>query len=268
MTDQPPLTAQELTSFITALTKKQTAPEREPAQYCFVLYARKSSDDERHQQRSLPEQVAECLEYAERNKLNIIETITEAESAKEPDIRPKFRQMLADFRDGKYDGIVAWHPDRLARNMKEAGEIIDFLDKKIIKDLKFVTVVFNNDTAGITTLGIMFVLSKQYSDALSTNVKRGNLRSVLQGKWLHTAKLGYYKDPNQLLRPDGNNFHLVREAWEMRLQNKTLSEIEQHLNGRGLTKAQKQTRVICNGVHVRLIANGYLNSLLTPRMRG
>lgn len=156
--------------------------------------------------------------------------ITESESAKEPDIRPKFREMLNEIKKGKYEGIIAWHPDRLARNMKDAGEIIDLLDKGIIKDLQFVSFTFENSTSGKMLLGIAFVLSKHYSDKLSDDVKRGNRRSIEEGKYIGKGKHGYYKDRNQVLRPDGDNFMLIKNAWKMRLENKRLQDIATYLN--------------------------------------
>lgn len=67
---------------------------------------------------------------------------------------------------------MAWAPDRLARNMKEGGEIIDMLDEGIIKDLKFVNHSFTNDANGKMLLSIAFALDKRYTDDLSYNVKR------------------------------------------------------------------------------------------------
>jgi DNA invertase Pin-like site-specific DNA recombinase len=112
-------------------------------------------------------------EKAEHLQINIVKIIKEKESAKEPNIRPKFRFMLDQIKKGKYDAILSWHPDRLSRNMMEAGEIIDLLDKKIIKSLKFPSFEFTNDPSGKMLLGMAFVLSKQYTDKLSTDVARG-----------------------------------------------------------------------------------------------
>ena len=39
----------------------------------------------------------------------------EAQSAKAPG-RPVFEEMLREIEKGKAEGIIAWHPDRLARN--------------------------------------------------------------------------------------------------------------------------------------------------------
>lgn len=230
-------TPQDLHAILKSLRGEED--KKDITQYRYIIYARKSSEDEERQVRSLGDQVIECSKLAENKNLKIAGTsIKESVSAKEPDIRPKFRQMLEDIKKGKYEGIIAWHPDRLARNMKDAGEIIDLLDKQIIKDLQFVSFTFENNTAGKMLLGISFVLSKQYSDKLSDDVRRGIRRSIEEGKYLSKAKHGYYKDRNQMLRPDGNNFTLMRNAWNMRLLNKTLDEIAQYLNRQGYYRAE------------------------------
>ena len=222
-------------------TLHETQNEIKPEEFRYAIYARKSTNESEGKQiRSLPDQVAECVEFGERENLRIVgKPIQEAESAKEPDTRPKFRAMLQDIKAGKYDGIIAWHPDRLSRNMKDAGEIIDLLDKGIIKDLKFVSFSFDNTPSGKLLLGIMFAISKEYSDKLSANVSRGNDRSIGEGKYINRPKHGYYKDGNQNLLPDGENFLFVKNALKMRLQGSKLREIANYLNENGYKRAQK-----------------------------
>ncbi len=202
-------------------------------EYRYVVYARKSTDSTEKQIRSLGDQISECEEFSAKQELDVKDIIQESESAKEPDIRPKFRKMIEDVKAGKYDGIIAWHPDRLARNMKDAGEIIDLLDKGVIKDLKFASFSFSNDTAGKMLLGITFVLSKEYSDKLSDDISRGIGKSIEAGSYVNKAKHGYYKDPLKRLQPDGDNFLLIKEAFGMRVSGKTLEEIATYLNDHG-----------------------------------
>lgn len=196
----------------------------------FVLYARKSTSGDERQERSIPDQIADCHDLRDRENLNIIEVIKEQESAKDPDIRPKFKKMIEGLKAGKYDGIIVWHPDRLARNMKDAGEIIDLLDKGIIKHIAFATYAFENNPMGKMLLGISFVLSKQYSDHLSENVKRGVRRAISEGKYVGSHKHGYYKGTEGRLYPDGESWRLIKDAFYMRKDNHTLQEIADHLN--------------------------------------
>src|SRR5581483_152704 len=91
----------------------------------YVLYARKSQTDETAQVRSIPDQILDCKKVQAYFGLNVVKILTEAKSAKTPRIRPVFKQVIDGIKKGMYDGILAWNPDRLARNMLEAGEIID-----------------------------------------------------------------------------------------------------------------------------------------------
>lgn len=92
--------------------------------------------------------------------------------------------MLQGFRTGKYHGLISWSPDRISRNMKEAGEVIEMIDREDIQDPAFCTYQFDNTPNGKMMLGILFATSKQYSDKLGVDVKRGtdgNIKYVMAG---------------------------------------------------------------------------------------
>ena len=204
----------------------------------YVLYARKSRTDETAQVRSIPDQKAECRELASRLGLKVVKVLEEAKSAKKPNQRPVFDEMIRGIRSGIYDGILAWNPDRLARNMLEGGMIIDFIDQDIIKDLKFVTHSFTKDANGKMLLGMSFVLSKQYSDDLSQKVTRGVRRRFEEGK-TPTPKHGYINDGGNF-RPDGENFRIMEDAWQMRLEGKSLEVITEYMNKEGYGRLIKK----------------------------
>ncbi len=209
------------------------------SQLKYVIYARKSTDDPQRQVRSIEDQIAECRQLAERLHLKVVGTITEKKSAKKPGRRPLFTKMLNDIKLGKFDGIVAWHPDRLARNMKEGGEIIDMVDEGYIKDMQFVMHHFSTDANGKMLLGMAFVLSKQYSDNLSQNVTRGVRRSFDEGK-SPAPKHGYVRDEDGMYRPDGKNFELICQAWQMRKEAVSLEDIVEYLNSSGYGRVVKK----------------------------
>lgn len=202
----------------------------------YVIYARKSTENKDKQERSIPQQIEECKELQRRLDLRVTGApLYEQKSAKISENRPKFREMLDGIIKGKYDGILVWSPDRLARNMKEAGEIIDLLDRGIIKDLKFANnFVYSNDPAGKMLLGMAFVMSKQYSDQHSQDVSRSNKRKTLEGRYVGShLKHGYYKDQNGYLRPDGKNWDLIHKAFQMRLRGEKLEDTASWLSKEG-----------------------------------
>ena len=148
----------------------------------FFLYARKSTDEPDRQVLSIEAQIAEVKEFALREGLDIVKTFVESQTAKEPG-RPIFNDMLSRIEKGEANGILAWHPDRLARNSVDGGRIIYLIDTGKIRELKFPTFWFENTPQGKFMLNIAFGQSKYYVDNLSENVKRGLRQKVRRGEY-------------------------------------------------------------------------------------
>lgn len=102
----------------------------------YIAYCRKSTDEADRQILSIEAQIAEVREFALRENLSISEIIIESKTAKVPG-RSEFNRMIKMIENGKADGIIAWHPDRLARNSVDGGQIIYLLDTGKLLDLKF-----------------------------------------------------------------------------------------------------------------------------------
>ncbi|MBH2007446.1 recombinase family protein [Candidatus Saccharibacteria bacterium] len=225
--------ANELTDYFLKITEgSQRILPKERRRY--AIYLRKSTDTEDRQVRSLDDQKAECLLLA--RQLNIVvrqeDIFIESASAKTSGNRPIFDGLLNGFKTKKYHGLLAWSPDRLSRNMKEAGEIIEMIDLEQIQDLHFKTYQFDNTPNGKMLLGILFATSKQYSDKLGVDVSRGITGAIRDGKYVGLAKKGYYADPTTgYFIPDGHNWQLLRQAVVLRLQHgKTNQEVADFLN--------------------------------------
>ena len=160
----------------------------------YIIYARKSTEDENHQVLSIESQLCELREFAAKEKLEIVASLCEAKTAKEPG-RTKFAEMLKQIEKGEADGILSWHPDRLARNAVDGGKIIHLIDKGIIKSLKFPTFWFEPTPQGLFMLQIAFGQSKYYVDNLKENVTRGMRQKIRNGVWPLWALLGYLNNP-------------------------------------------------------------------------
>ena len=94
----------------------------------FALYLRKSTEDENNQINSIKDQERVCRDFAARQgNINIVIVFQEDASAAYAGNRAEFDKMLSMVEDGKIDAILAYHPDRLSRNMLEAGKILDML---------------------------------------------------------------------------------------------------------------------------------------------
>ncbi len=160
----------------------------------YILYARKSTKEDDRQILSIEAQLVELQEYAAKEKSEIVASLCEAKTAKEPG-RIKFAEMLSLIERGKADGIISWHPDRLARNSVDGGKIIHFVDRGLIKSLKFPTFWFEPTPQGLFMLNIAFGQSKYFVDNLRENVKRGLRQKIRNGVWPGWAPVGYLNNP-------------------------------------------------------------------------
>jgi len=72
----------------------------------YILYARKSTEEDDRQVLSIEAQLVELKEFATKEKLEIVASLCEAKTAKEPG-RIKFAEMLSLIERGKADGIIS-----------------------------------------------------------------------------------------------------------------------------------------------------------------
>lgn len=200
----------------------------------YVIYARRSTkapkdqseDKQDKQERSIKDQLEACKEFAKKNKLKVLAIESEEETAHKSEKRDVFYKILDNIKSGNsYNSILAWHPDRLARNMSDSGKIIDLLDAGIIVDLKFPSFTFVNDPSGKMALGIQFVLAKNYSDGLSVTTGRGIDETVKEGKYTGKSKHGYSPNSDGFFRPN-SDFEKVKQIWDAAIEGKTSRQLE------------------------------------------
>ena len=156
----------------------------------YFLYARKSTEDDDKQVMSIEAQLFELREFASRENLEILAEFQESKSAKTPG-RTVFGEMMERIESLDGVGILAWHPDRLARNSIDGGRIIYAVDQRQIVSLRFPTFWFEPTPQGLFMLQVAFGQSKYYSDNLAQNVMRGMRQKIRRGEWLTKAPFGY-----------------------------------------------------------------------------
>ncbi|WP_309708788.1 recombinase family protein [Armatimonas sp.] len=183
-----------------------------------ILYARKSTESEERQIQSIDDQIRLAYEEAARHNFKIVRVISESRSAKAHGKREGFSELLQAIESKEVDGILAWHPDRLARNAVDGAMVIDLLDRGKLVTLHFVSYTFENSPEGKFMLGMIFSQSKYYVDKLSKDVLRGLKSKIAKGWYPHQAPEGYLNDTeNHTIVIDPERFPLLRRAWDMML---------------------------------------------------
>ena len=190
----------------------------------FFLYARKSTDIEDKQVLSIEAQITELRAFGKQNNLDIVEEFIEKQSAKIPG-RPIFGEMLKRIEKGEANGILTWHPDRLARNSVDGGKIIYLIDCGRITTLKFPTFWFEPTPQGKFMLNIAFGQSKYYIDSLSENVRRGLRQKVRQGEYPGPAPIGYINDSRtKTVVVDRKKARIIKRTFELYAKNNSCFE--------------------------------------------
>ena len=180
----------------------------------YFLYTRKSTEEDDRQVMSIEAQVFELKEFARKENLEILQEFQESKSAKTPG-RPVFNEMMAKVEQMGNVGILAWHPDRLARNSIDGGRVIYAVDQKNIVSLRFPTFWFEPTPQGLFMLQVAFGQSKYYSDNLVENIKRGVRQKLRRGEWLNFAPFGFVNNPKvKNIEPHPTNSRLVVKAFE------------------------------------------------------
>ena len=167
---------------------------------------------------SIESQRGELQRYAERENLTIVAVLEESKSAKAPG-RPVFNDLLKRIQRGEADGILAWHPDRLARNALDGGMVIHLLDMGKLKSMRFPTYTFENTSQGKFMLAIMFGQSKYYVDSLSENIRRGNRTKRERGWSPSRLPIGYLNAQSssgeKIIVSDPDRFPAIKRLWQL-----------------------------------------------------
>ena len=223
----------------------------------FFIYARKSTDVEDMQILSIEAQVNELRELAKKEGLEIVDELIEKKSAKVPG-RLIFNSMLDDIEKGRANGIISWHPDRLARNSVDGGRIIYLIDRGMLSALKFNTFWFEPTPQGKFMLSIAFSQSKYYVDSLSENTKRGLRQKARNGYSPSVAPIGYLNDIrsktvviNKKIGP------IIKEAFEYYCNgNVLMGEVSDFLAKKGIFRPNTSKSLRIDRIK-KILTNSY-----------
>jgi len=173
------------------MRKKEDGRTEEIKQTRYCLYARKSSESDERQAMSIESQINEMKTMAERENLLVKEIRQESHSAKLSSQRPVFNQLLLDIRNGEFDGILTWAPDRLSRNAGDLGTLVDLMDQGKLQTIRTYSQSFSNNPNEKFLLMILCSQAKLENDNRGINVRRG-MKAKCEAGWRpNIAPLGY-----------------------------------------------------------------------------
>lgn len=186
----------------------------------YFLYARKSSENEDRQIQSIDDQLRKLKELAKNMDLLIVGVFTESKSAKKPDNRPIFEDMIKQIEDGKADGILCWQINRLSRNPVDSGKLSWMLQNGVIQSIQTIDRQYRPED-NVIVFSVESGAANQFILDLRKNTIRG-IESKIDKGWLPAyAPQGYLNDVvNKTITNDPERFDVIRRMWDLMLTGK------------------------------------------------
>jgi len=148
-----------------------------------ALYMRVSTLDQH------PEtQLLDLRQMAAQRSLEIVAEFTDRISGAKAR-RPGLDQMMSDARRGKFDVVLVWASDRLARSVKHFLDVLDELNRL---NIEYVSFRENIDTAGPLGRAIVVIVgavAELERNLIVERVRAGMRRVRLEGQRIGRAPL-------------------------------------------------------------------------------
>lgn len=196
-----------------------------------VIYARYSSHNQREE--SIEQQVSECMEFAQANNLKVVDVYSDSAISGKTDKRAAFQRMLRDAEKGKFQVVVAYKSNRIARNMFNAMQYEVRLDELGIKTL-YCKEEFGDTAAGRFALRTMMNVNQFYSENLSEDIMRAMNDNAENLKINGRIPFGYRKGQDSRHEIDPDQAEIVREIFRRVLAGEPQADIAADLNARGI----------------------------------
>ena len=200
-------------------------------------------------------QEQDCRAWAERNGWTVAEVYVDDDiSAYSGRHRPEYERMLADFKAGRRDSLIVWHPDRLHRSPTELESFITLVEHARI-DIGTVTAGTYDLTTpdGRMSARIVGAVARHESEHKSVRIRRKHVELAERGAVAGGGRRPFgYEADRVTLRDD--EAELIREAAQDVLTGKAVRSVASEWNARGVKSvtgaawsATTVKRLLCAG---------------------
>lgn len=209
------------------MRKKQ--PQLAASPTSAVIYARFSSHNQKEE--SIEQQVAECKLYAANNGYTVLDTYSDAAISGKTENRTQFQRMKNDAKKGKFAVIIAYKSNRIARNMINALNFENEMEKLGIR-VCYAKEEFGNNAAGRFALRTMMNVNQFYIENMAEDVKRGMADNAEKCKVNGPVPYGFQASRDGYYEINPFESAVVREIFNRTLQGETFTDIADSLNER------------------------------------
>ena len=193
-----------------------------------VIYARYSSESQRDE--SIDGQLRECMAFAERQGITVLDTYIDRALSAKTDNRPQFQKMIKDSSKRKFDVVIVWKLDRFSRNRYDSARYKSLLKRNGVKVVS-ATEQISDGAEGIILESVLEGFAEYYSADLAEKVSRGQTENALKCKFNGgNIPLGYVIDHEQHFQIDPLTSPFIVEIFKRYSEGATVKELVDYLD--------------------------------------
>ena len=171
-----------------------------------ALYLRVSSVDQH------PEtQLLDLRQMAAQRNLEIVTEYTDRISGVKAR-RPGLDQMMADARHGKFEIVLVWAFDRIARSVKHFLDLLDELNRLNIEFVSFREQIDTGGPLGRAVVVIIGAIAELERNLIIERVRAGMRRAKLEGRTIGRPRLNLDHDAILYDRRCGRSIGQIAKA--------------------------------------------------------
>jgi DNA invertase Pin-like site-specific DNA recombinase len=184
-----------------------------------ALYMRVSTVDQH------PEtQLHDLRQMAEQRGWEIVEEYTDRISGAKGR-RPGLDQLMSDARRGRFDVVMVWASDRLARSVKHFLEVLDELGRLNIEYVSFRENLDTGGPLGRAVIVIISAIAELERNLIIERVRAGMRRARLEGR--HVGRKPLELDKPAILSDRARGQSLAQLAKGYRVSRSTIHRLLQ-----------------------------------------
>jgi DNA invertase Pin-like site-specific DNA recombinase len=211
----------------------QIGPEVPRSAAIYVRISQERGDDEIGLQ--VERQERDCRALAARLGWTVADLYSDRDiSAYNPrKRRPDYLRLLADIKAGRINAVIAWHPDRLHRQMRELEPYIDLCEEHGVENQTVTAGIWDLSTpSGRMSARVLGAAAQYESDHKSERIRAARIQHAAQGRHHGGIRCyGYEKDGLTVVPAEAAE---IAAACKAVAEGASLRGIVRDMNARGV----------------------------------
>ncbi|MCU0094673.1 recombinase family protein [Bacillus sp. OR9] len=157
-----------------------------------AIYARVSTIEQAEEGYSVDEQIRVLNKFCEREGYLVYdEYVDRGISGKNISGRPAIQRLLLDAEQKKFEVVLVWKMNRLARKSLDLMNIVEKLESKNIAFRSYTERYETETSTGKLQFQLMAAIAEYERNNIAENVKMGMIARAKEGRWNGGQVLGY-----------------------------------------------------------------------------